>query len=81
MYAFSRGKNGMSLKDSDMVTRRTSSRRKFLSHATRAALGALGIVTAATVAASAKDARDFIPADNKAKSPHDRDTRSGDLTK
>lgn len=71
----------MSLKDTDIVTVPVSSRRNFLSHASRAALGALGVVTAATVAASAKDARDFIPADNKAKSPHDRDTRSGDMTK
>lgn len=75
----------MKLKDEDIKTRLVSSRRKFLSKVGAGAVGAAAIVAGG--AAHARDAKDFVPADNKsqdldrsnkADKKHDTDKRSGD---
>jgi hypothetical protein len=73
----------MSLKDDDIVTTRVQPRRRFLARVSGAVAGALAIV-AGSAPAIARDAKDFIPADNKSvdidkRDPRaDRDKRSGD---
>jgi hypothetical protein len=74
----------MTLKDDDIVTTQAQTRRKFFGRVggavAVAVTGALAVITASS-RAQAKDARDFIPKDNKARTPHDQNTRSGDITK
>ena len=70
----------MALKDDDIVTTRVQTRRKFFTRVGGAVASGLAVIMASS-RALAKDARDFIPADNKARTPHDRDVRSGDITK
>jgi hypothetical protein len=76
----------MAIKDEDIVTTRVQPRRRFLARVGGMVAGTLALVTASTPAA-ARDARDFIPADNKSvdldkRDPRaDRDRRSGDQSK
>jgi hypothetical protein len=72
-----RMKKPFSLKDADIVTARVEKRRSFLATLGVTAGVALALITGAS-SAQARDARDYIPADNKARTPHDRNTRSGD---
>lgn len=76
----------MKLKDEDIKTEQRVSRRKFLSKIGVGAAGAAAVV-AASVAIAARDAKDFIPADNKsqdldrsqnADKKRDSDKRQGD---
>lgn len=75
----------MSLKDDDIKTTRSMGRRKFLSILGTGVAGAAALVASSQT--SAKDARDFIPADNKsqdldksqnADKKRDSDKKSGD---
>ena len=68
----------MTLKDDDILTTRVQTRRSLLVRLGAVAGVALALVTGSQ-SAEAADARDFIPADNKARSPHDQNTRSGDV--
>ena len=75
----------MSLKDDDIKTTRSAGRRKFLSKLGVSVAGAAALLVSSQ--ASAKDARDFVPADSKsqdldksknADKKRDSDKKSGD---
>ena len=70
-------KKAMTLKDSDIVTERLETRGSLLARLGVVVGVALAFITGSP-SAQARDARDYIAADNKASKPHDHDRRSGD---
>ena len=80
----------MPLKDDDIVTTRTTSRRSFLAQAGSVLLGSAAIVAGSSPAISQRprprDTSDLIPADRKLKdidrkNSTDKDVKSGDYNR
>jgi hypothetical protein len=66
----------MTLKDDDIVTTRVASRRSVLSRLGTVVGVAVALVTG--IPSAQADTQDYIQKDNKARTPHDQNTRSGD---